>query len=976
MHELRRAVRLALIYLLALAAGASATAPGVAFAQFGVASFSSSLSSNQAGAHADFTTSFALNTEALGNPDEQLRDVAVTLPAGLIGNPSAIERCSLESLQELRCSPHAQVGELSLSLGGIGCRGVATTLVASVDAGATTLTVPNAEAFCAEQAGNVITVGDGATAETATVRSIPSSTTLEMQTPLEHAHSAGEPVTHLASATTDSLPLFNIQPAPGHVATFAASLLIADVFVQVDVGEDGSLIATIDEASTIVPLQGVTVTLWGVPAESSHNALRCNELGDECGGGGGEPVPFLANPTSCAQTPKTTVNATSWQGSSASSTTTLPPMTGCEQLTIAPTLTVASGSGRRDSPAGYEIQLEVPQNETPNGLATPAIEKVSITLPAGTSLSPALGSGLQACEETQLEHASCAAASEVGTAEVASPLLPELLRGAIYIGTPTPTEPYRVFLRVVAGSTVIDLQGEIEADDETGQLTTVFRDTPELPLAKLKLRFFGGPTAALANPMTCGPATSTGSVTSYAGQTVNVSSTFEVDEDSEGGACPLASPFAPSFTAGTTNAQAGHTSPFVLSISRADGQQYLSSFTVHLPSGLIGLIGSVPLCQEPAAAAGACPQTSEVGSATVAAGPGPLPLYVTGPVYLTGSHDGAPFGLEIAADAIVGPFDLGTVIVRSRILVDPSTLAITIASDPFPQIVGGVSLRLRSIEVSLDRAGFMVNPTSCSPQSIDATITSSEGAAANLSAPFRVADCRDLAFEPRIAASTQAQASEQGDGAGVDVDITEPASPMATIRSIHVEMPGRLRPRLSTIQHACLVRAQPTSTIGCPAQSVVGHATVRSVLTASPLSGPVYLVAHGGTTLPSLVARLQEEGLEVDLEGTLGISSKNVISAVFDALPDVPVESFDLDLQRGPNSLLGAVTGLCRGKSMKLAYAFRDQGEALVNGNAPVTVSGCAPNARRHHQLARMRRMFRQPERMRTSPQVALGRQR
>jgi hypothetical protein len=944
MHELGRAVRLPLICLFALAAGVTAAAPGVAFAQFGVTSFSSSLSNYQAGAHADFTTSFGLDTEALGNPDGQLRDVAITLPAGLAGNPSAIERCSLESLQALRCSPRAQVGELSLS--GIGCRGIATTLQASVEAGATTLTVPNAEAFCAEQAGNAITVGDGPTGEAAKVRAILNATTLELQAPLERAHFAGESVTHLASAATASLPLFNMQPAPGHVATFAASLLIADVFVQVDVGEDGSLIATIEEASTIVPLQGATVTLWGVPAASSHDPLRCNELGEACGSEGGEPVPFLANPTSCSQTPQTTLNVTSWQESSASSTTTLPPMTGCEQLTIAPTLTVAADSGRRDSPAGYEIELEVPQNETPNGLATPAVEKVSITLPAGTSLSPALGNGLQACEETQLEHASCAA-SEVGTAEVASPLLSEPLRGAIYIGTPTPTEPYRVFLRVAAGSTVIDLQGDIDADGETGQLTTVVQDTPELPLAKLKLRFFGGPTAALANPITCGPATSTASITSYAGQTVNVSSTFEVDEDSEGGACPLVSPFAPSFTAGTTNAQAGQTSPFVLSISRADGQQYLSSFTVHLPPGLIGLMGSVPRCQEPAATAGACPQTSEVGTATVAAGPGPLPLAVSGPVYLTGPYEGAPFGLEIAADATAGPFDLGTVLVRSRILVDPSTLAITIASGSFPQVVGGVPLRLRNIEVALDRAAFMVNPTSCAPQSINATIDSSEGAGVVATTPFQVTDCEALSFAPRITASTQAQAGEQGNGAGVDVDITEPASPAATIRAIRVEMPSRLRPRLSTIQHACLVRAQPISTVACSAQSVVGRAVVRSVLTANPLSGPVYLVARGGTTLPSLVARLQGEGLEVDLQGALGISSKNVISAVFDGLPDVPVESFDLELQRGPNSLLGAVTGLCRGKPMKLAYAFRDQGDALVNGNARLKVSGCRPARRR-----------------------------
>jgi hypothetical protein len=961
MHERRRAARRGLVCALALAlAAGAAIAPGVAFAQFGVASFSSSLSSNQAGAHADFTASFALSTEALGNPDGQLRDVAVTLPSGLVGNASAIERCSLESLQELRCGPQAQVGELSFS--GAYCPGVATTLQEPAEAGATTLAVANADAFCAEQAGNVITVGDGASAETARIAAIVNATTLELQAPLAHGQPVGEPVTHLATAATVSLPLFNVQPAPGHVATFAASLLIADIFVQVDLGEDGRLVATIDEASTIVPLQGVSVSLWGVPAASSHDPLRCNEVGEECGGGAGEQVPFLANPTSCSQTPQTTLSVTSWQGPSASSTASLAPMTGCEQLAIAPALTVASDSGRRDTPAGYEVQLEVPQDEAANGLATPAIEGASITLPAGTSLSLGLGNGLQACEDIQLERASCPPASEVGSAEVISPALTEPLRGAIYIGAPRPTEPYRLFLRVAAGGAVIELRGDIDADEETGQLTTVFADMPQLPFARLKLRFFGGPMAALANPLACGRATSTGSVTSYAGQAVNVSSTFEVDEDSEGGTCPLVSPFAPGFTAGTTNAQAGHTSPFLLSISRADGQQYLSSFTVHLPPGLIGLTGGVPRCEEPAAAAGACPQAAQVGTATIAAGPGPLPLYVSGPVYLTGPYDGAPFGLEIATEAIAGPFDLGTVLVRSRVLVNPSTLALTIASGSLPQVMGGVPLRLRSAEVLLDRAAFMVNPTNCAPRAIDATIESSEGADALVTTPFQATGCATLPFTPRITASTPAQASEQGDGAGLDVDITEPSSPAAAISSIRVEVPNRLRPRLSTIQHACLLRTQAPAPAGCSAQSVVGSATVRSPLTSSPLTGPVYLVAHGGTALASLVAHLQGEGLEVNLEGRLGISSQDVISAVFGGLPDVPVESFDLALRRGPRSLLGAVAGPCGGRPMKLAYAIRGQGDGEVNGSARLAVSGCGTESRRYHRRAPARRSFRQPE--------------
>jgi hypothetical protein len=921
--------------------GAFGASPALASAAFGLRSLSAEVSTLQAGAHADFSTSLALNTEALGNPAGQLRTTSFTLPAGLVGNPQAIESCSILALQSLACGGASQIGELTVTA--VQCRGTQTPLVGSAEAGTRTLTVANANAFCAEAPSNVITVGTGEEAETAEVIAVVNATTLELAGPLEHAHLAGEPAVHIANTSTESIPLFNVQPTPGHIATFAASQLLADIFIQVGLGGGGRLTATISETSTLAQVLASKVTLWGVPADPSHDALRCNEFNSKCGPSAAGALPFMTNPTSCSASPQEEVTATSWQGQSASSVTTLPLLTGCEQLKMSPSLVVAPSTTRQDSPAGYEIVVQMPQSESPYRLATPALEQASISLPQGTSLSPGLGNGLLACSPEQLDESRCPDASQIGTAEIATPLIAEPLKGALYMGTPTPTERYRVFLRVDAGSTVIALQGDVEANEVTGQTSTTFEDLPELPMATLRLRFFGGATAALANPQTCGPATSSARAISDAGQLISISSTFEVDEGAEGGACQSPLPFAPSFTAGTTEPLAGHASPFVLSVSRTDGQQDLSSFTARLPPGLSGLMSTVPVCREPAAGTGGCPHASEVGTASVAAGAGPMPLVMSGPVYLTGPYDGAPLGLDMVVNASAGPFAIGTALVRSRILLNPSSLALTIASDSLPQIVDGIPLRVRAVAVRLDRSRFIVNPTSCAQRMLTATIDPSQGTAVALSTPFVVVGCADLTFKPHLAASTAA--SQQGNGANLDIELTNPAGEGASIRSIFAQLPFWLRPRLTTLQHAC-VAAYLSSLTACPARSRVGDATVTSPTTRSPLSGPIDLVSHGPDSPPSLLVLLQSEGIEVKLEGTLAVSAKDVVSATFDGLPDIPISSLDLRLPRGPNSLLGATSSLCKGR-MRLPYMLTDQSGNEIKGAAEIAVRGCPSRQRR-----------------------------
>ena len=72
--------------------------------------------------------------------------------------------------------------------------------------------------------------------------------------------------------------------------------------------------------------------------------------------------------------------------------------------------------------------------------------------------------------------------------------------------------------------------------------------------------------------------------------------------------------------------------------------------------------------------------------------------------------------------ATVGPFDLGTIVIRSAFAVDQRTAQLQIdssASDPIPHIIDGIPLHLRDVRVYMDRFQFTHNPTSCEPSAAD-----------------------------------------------------------------------------------------------------------------------------------------------------------------------------------------------------------------------------------------------------------------
>jgi hypothetical protein len=862
-------------------------------------------------------------------PTRDPKDTVVSLPPGLLGDPVAVPRCPLASLtSEARCPAATQVGEYRIRWHG------GSELLA---------------------------------------------------------------------------PIVNMTPEAGQSAEFAleTAFKIEPILTAHLVRAENPVTKRFEYGFTVtsneIPSVGfyrIELTFWGVPADPSHDPLRglfcgttflgakmtCSTNQGPVEGAlegvpsGVSPVPFLSLPTSCAAGAETgTVRADSWQEPGSvgvngryvgwqEASAVMPPVTGCDRLSFAPSIEVQPDTLLADAPVGLGVNVLVPQPEEPGVSATPHLRDAVVTLPPGMSISPGIVDGIQACDaegpeginfdgpeselvglsgEWELAPGKCPDASTVGEAEAITPLLPEPVKGHVYLARPgcggagqSPCSEqdtldgnlYQLYLELGGkgplGNTgiVIKVPGFVEANPATGQLTTKFLENPQTPFSELKIRLNGGPRAPLDNPPACGAAVTTADFTPWSTpgitpEGVSVAGTPDAAVASrpfnvEG--CLSPTPFAPGFSAGTVSPQAGQFSSFTMNLTRHDREQYVKGIQVHTPPGLVGMLSSVSLCEESLADSGHCPEASRIGTTTVASGAGSHPFEISGTVYLTRGYGGAPFGLSIVTDAVAGPFNLGLVVVRARIAVDPTTSALTITTDEagphaIPQIVFGVPLRLKQITVNIDRPGFMFNPTNCSAQQATATVSGSGQALASVVSPFAAGGCKSLDFKPQFTVSTSGRTSKQN-GASLDAKVIYPpfkAGSEANIASVKVALPKQLPSRLTTLQKACTAAQFDANPAGCPQASVVGIVKASTPVLPVTLTGPVYFVSHGGEAFPSLVIVLQGDGVRVDLTGSTFISRAGITSSTFKAVPDVPVTTFELYLPQGPYSALAANTNLC-----------------------------------------------------------------
>ncbi|MET0602198.1 MAG: hypothetical protein ABW167_09440 [Baekduia sp.] len=708
-----------------------------------------------------------------------------------------------------------------------------------------------------------------------------------------------------------SVPLYNMVPPKGVPGQFAFNLLSVLVYFNARVTPSGGYVLSTDvrDASQTLALAGTKVTLWGVPGDPRHDPDRPRGVGNRL------LRPLITLPTRCSSVPlRTDARANSWEHPDVFSSASFDhdfdgnPLTvdGCARLPFDPSIAIAPTHADAGAPTGLSADVTMPPSIDPGGLAQAHLKRATVELPEGLAISPSSANGLAACSDDQVDvhgdgAVACSDASKIGTVSIDTPLLADPLLGSVYVGTqrsddPASGEMFRIF--VVADDPErgvrIKLPGAIRADAGTGQLTAVFDDNPQLPFTKLHLEFKDGPRAPLTNATTCGTKTASAAFAAWSGRSATAQSSFPV------AGCAGAS-FSPKVNAGAINPVGGAASPFALSIAKPDGDAALTGLSMVLPTGLLArLKGNIG---------------TQVGTATAFAGPGSSPVALPGQVYLEGAYGDAPFSLRVVVPAKAGPFDLGTVTVRQKIYVDPVTAQVTVVSDPVPTIVKGVPVRLQRLDVSVDKPGFMINPTSCAAKALSGTLGAVDGQTAPINVRFQVAGCGDLALKPALALSLSGKGqTTDGGHPAVSATLTQPAG-QANPKKVRVTLPLSLAldPDNSNSDALCsfVEGSKPDPT--CPASSVVGRATAVTPILDQPLSGPVYFVKNERKdpksgrsikTTPKLVIPLVgENGVKLTLTGASTVVDDQLVTT-FDNVPDAPVTSFKLDINGGKKGIL------------------------------------------------------------------------
>jgi hypothetical protein len=670
---------------------------------------------------------------------------------------------------------------------------------------------------------------------------------------------------------------------------------------------------------------------------------------------------FVTNATSCPGHNTTTLKLTDKEGATVKSEYTTPVgLKGCkgetdefgttfDKLSFEPDFALSQGSTGSDQPDELTTSVSLPNDPTANSQSQ--VNAASITLPEGFTLNPSAAAGLSACTVAQARIHSeafgvdCPASSEIGTVSLDVPTLPDgSLTGSMYLGGPvTGAEtdpisgpPYIVY--VVANSArygvSVRLKGEAIPNDVTGQLTTIFKENPEQPFTDLALHFNRGALTAIANPLVCGTPGGIASFTPVTGDPTSIGDGF----GSSVAGCATTIPFALSQATSNQTTTAGGNTSYTFSLTRPEGHQYLSQVKTTLPAGLVGQIPKATQCTEAQASSNTCPATSQIGVASAISGSGPTPFTFTGgAVYLTGPYQGAPFGLSIVVPAVAGPFNLGPVTTRAKLDIDPYTARVTTTAT-LPTIVKGIPIRLRGLTVSINKQGFLLNPTSCAALSTDTTVTSTFGATQSLSSPFQLGNCAALKFKPTFKAKTSAKTSK-ANGASLETTLNQvPGN--SNVKSVKVQLPKQLPSRLTTLQKACPAATFEANPYHCPAGSFVGGARANTPTLPGKLQGPAILVSHASAAFPDLDLVMEANGVRSILVGNTDIK-KGITTTTFASPPDVPVSSITVNLPLGAHSALAANGNLCTNPLVMPTTITAQSGAAPVVQNTKIAVAEC-----------------------------------
>jgi hypothetical protein len=790
------------------------------------------------------------------------------------------------------------------------------------------------------------------------------------------------------------VPLYNMETHPDQAGLtgFIAPLVSAPVLIDLEARteSDYGLEAQAEPIYHLLPIEKVDVWLWGVPALESHDVARfitppqSGALGacfgpypqgcvGETGVGSNlDPIPYLQNPTSCGVPLTSRIDLEWYGGTVLSAESPWPATTGCDLLSFDPSLTAEPTTSGADTASGLDIDVKVPQETSPTAPAPSEIEGVTLTLPEGFSVNPNAADGKVACTDVEgsfgtRKESHCPEYSKVGTTELDSSALPAPIKGAVFLGEPKPGNRYRIFVTADGFGTHVKLPGSLILDPKTGQSKTVFTDLPQSPFSEFSLHFFGSERGVLATPTQCGSYEVKADFVPWDSvlQEQHTTSYFTIDTGPNGRPCPNGPrPFEPQFEAGTLDNTSGRHAPLVVRIRRDDGDQNLAGLDVTTPPGLLATLSGVTYCPESALAtlasqsysglaemaSPACPASSRIGSAIAEAGAGTRPLSTRGQVYLSGPYKGAPVSLVVVVPAVSGPYDLGNVVTRAALYVDPATAQVHAVSDPLPQIIEGIPLRTRSILINLDRVdasgkpSFTLNPTNCEPFAIGATVHGDEGAAPTRSTHFQAANCANLPFGPKLSMRLTGGLGRLGHPAIHALLKARPGE--ANLRRVQVTLPsGEL---LDNAHIGAVCTRARFAAHDCPKSALLGKATATTPLLDAPLEGNIYLrsSSHG---LPDLALDLRGQ---FDVEAVARVDSfDGGLRATFEAIPDAPVTEIEVNLLGGSKGLLRNSESLC-GRAKRARVRMTGQNGAVAKGSVALQAA-CGNAAKRHRHHSR-----------------------
>jgi hypothetical protein len=915
---MKRVVASLLVALVVMVLGATAQADP---SEYGIESASAVASSIQAGAHPEFIVALRLKKNHENRLPSSTKDLFFEAPPGLLGNPNAVPKCSAAQLlgtdtkdpsNETGCPQASQVG------------------------------ITEIQVF---DQGNLIGLFE---------------------------------------------PVYSIEPGFGEPARFGFIANFIPVLLDTELRSDGDYGVTVkvEGASALVPILAAKTTLWGTPADESHDEQRITpyEAVNEPRGvphtptgkrsANLVPVPFMSNPTRCgvAQGMQIIAIPNLLPTLKAEAFAPLTPNTGCGLLDFEPKMSVKPTTDQAETGSGLNVELEFPTKglEHPNLFAEATQKRAEVTLPEGVTVNPSQAAGgLGVCSEADLDRetptsapdAGCPETSKIGTITAKSPLLDEAAEGGLFLAKPY-ENPFGTLLalyfvlKIPERGVIVKLPARVEPDPQTGQLVTTVEDIPQLPVEDFDLNFREGARSPLITPPGCGTYHSTATFTSWAepDNPLTLRPSFEITRGVDGGACPRGPPpFRPGFSAGAINNNAASYSPYYLRLTRQDGDQDLTKFATTFPPGAVAKLAGVGRCADAAIEAAkartgtqelaspSCPAGSEIGHVLGGAGVGSVLTYVPGKLYLAGPYKGANLSVVSIVPAVAGPFDVGTVVTRVALSLDPDTGRGVVdgsRSDPLPHILAGIPLKVRDIRVYVDRPEFTLNPTGCDVEAFKAQIwaggldvfSSADDSPFSLTSRFQAANCALLGFKPRLSLKLSG-GTRRGAYPALRA-VVRPRKGDANIGAAQVALPRSAFIEQAHFRTIC-TRVQFAAN-QCPAGSVYGHVRAFSPLLDEPLEGHVYL-RSSSHQLPDIVFALR--GI-VDLNVVGRVDSiKGRLRTTFASIPDAPVTKAVITMQGARKGLFVNSTNLCAGTQRAAAELDGHNGKA--HDFTPVVKNSC-----------------------------------